>query len=169
MTGSHILDTMEQMQWIRRCTMRHIIPRNVSCNFADRMKNLLRKKNLVSLHWKVEIFDLNQKNWYLYDAGVNWTVRVSNLMLYVKFWWYSLYFSNLTSDLILYNVLYISIYKLTHNIKICCFLSILFLNVVIKRRQLVWQCLHRIPKYCLQSSIISAQWQTLLSYSKLLK
>lgn len=66
--------------------MRHIIPRNVSCDFADRMKNLLRKKNLVSLHWKVEIFDLNQKNWYLYDAGVNWTVRVSNLMLYVKFW-----------------------------------------------------------------------------------
>lgn len=45
-----------------------------------------QKKNLVSLHWKVEIFDLNQKNWYLYDAGVNWTVRVSNLMLYVKFW-----------------------------------------------------------------------------------
>lgn len=121
MTGSHTLDTMEQMQWIRRCTMRHIIPRNVSCDFADRMKNLLRKKNLVSLHWKVEIFDLNQKNLYLYDAGVNWTVRVSNLMLYVKFWWYSLYFSNLTSDLILYNVLYISIYKLTHNIKICCY------------------------------------------------
>lgn len=45
-----------------------------------------QKKNLVSLHWKVEIFDLNQKNLYLYDAGVNWTVRVSNLMLYVKFW-----------------------------------------------------------------------------------
>lgn len=59
-TGSHILDTMEQMQWIRRCIMRHIIPRNVSCDNADRMKNLLRKKNLVSLESGNIL--LNQKN-----------------------------------------------------------------------------------------------------------